>query len=74
MNIFAKVTWTAMWKNRVRTLVTIAGVILSAAMFTAVTTMAASLLQFLVDVEVYEDGSHFLSWDMPIFFLPSCFL
>ena len=64
MNIFAKVTWKAMWKNRVRTLVTIAGVILSAAMFTAVTTMAASLLQFLVDVEVYEDGSHFLSWDI----------
>lgn len=64
MNIFARVTWKAMWKNRVRTLVTIAGVILSAAMFTAVTTMAASLLQFLMDVEVYEDGSHFLSCDL----------
>lgn len=64
MNIFGKVTWKAMWKNRVRTLVTIAGVILSAAMFTAVTTMVASLLQFLIDAEVYESGSYFISYDI----------
>ncbi len=38
MNIMNKVTLQAMKKNRVRTIVTIIGIILSAAMFTAVTT------------------------------------
>lgn len=53
-----------MWKNRVRTLVTIAGVILSAAMFTAVLTMAVSLLDFLIGVEVYEEGGYYLACNL----------
>lgn len=43
MNILSKVTWQSMWKNKTRTIVTIVGIILSAAMFTAVTTLGYSL-------------------------------
>ena len=39
MNIFHKVTLKSLKENRTRTLVTIVGIILSTAMFTAVTAM-----------------------------------
>lgn len=42
MNIITKVTWESMKKNRTRTAVTVIGVILSAAMFTAITTLLSS--------------------------------
>lgn len=48
MNIFHKVTLQNMRKNRTRTLVTILGVILSAAMITAVASFAISLQQYMV--------------------------
>lgn len=60
MNILAKVTWKAMWKNRTRTIVTIIGIILSAAMFTAVTTMGISFREFMIQNYVYTQGDYFL--------------
>ena len=56
MKILHHVTWQTLWRNRTRTIVTIIGVILSAAMFTAVTTMGISLLDYMVRREVYSDG------------------
>lgn len=63
MNILHKVTWQAMWKNRVRTIVTVAGIVLSAAMFTAVTTMGISIWDFVVKGEVYDEGDWFVQFD-----------
>lgn len=60
MNIFNRVTWKAMWRNRTRTLVTIVGIILSAAMFTAVTTLGVSLRDYLIRLEVSENGDYFV--------------
>ena len=53
MNIFNKVALQGLKKNRTRTLVTIVGVILSAAMVTAVTTFGVSLLNYLINGEFY---------------------
>ncbi len=63
MNILNKVTWKAMWKNRTRTIVTIVGIILSAAMFTAVTTLGYSLWSYLADISITETGDYFLRYD-----------
>ena len=46
MNIFNKVTLQSMKKSRTRTIVTVIGVVLSAAMITAVATFGVSLLFF----------------------------
>ena len=48
MNIFHKVTLQSMKKSRTRTIVTVIGVILSAAMITAVTTFSVSLLNYMI--------------------------
>lgn len=56
MNIMNKVTLMGLLKNRTRTLVTIIGVILSAAMFTAVTTFISSLQNYLVEYTIAEGG------------------
>ncbi|MGG5333517.1 ABC transporter permease [Enterococcus sp. AZ163] len=48
MNIFNKITRENMKKNRTRTLVTIIGVVLSAAMITAVATFAISLQDYTI--------------------------
>ena len=48
MNIFNKVTLEGMKKSRTRTIVTIIGVILSAAMITAVATFAVSLQNYMI--------------------------
>lgn len=56
MSIFSRVTIQTMKRNRTRTLVTIVGIILSAAMFTAVTTFIASLQNYMREVVVYGDG------------------
>ncbi len=63
MNVLNKVTWAAMWKNRTRTIVTIIGIILSAAMFTAVTTLGVSVIGYLVDCVVYTSGDYFVRFD-----------
>ncbi len=47
MNVFTRVTLRTLWKNRVRTLVTVVGILLSAAMFTAVATLVASFQSYL---------------------------
>lgn len=57
MNIFQKVTLKNLKENRTRTLVTIIGIILSAAMFTAVTVSISSLRHYLVSYTVYKQGS-----------------
>lgn len=57
MNIFHKVTLKTLQKNRTRTLVTIVGIILSASMFTAVTTMVSSLSHYLIQSSLYNDGN-----------------
>ncbi len=56
MNVFNKVTLQSLRKNRTRTIVTIIGVILSAAMLTAVTTFISSLQNFLVQTVIASDG------------------
>ncbi|MRN56368.1 ABC transporter permease [Paenibacillus monticola] len=56
MNIFNKVTLQSMKKSRTRTIVTIIGVVLSAAMITAVATFGTSLLNFLVNGSVVKYG------------------
>lgn len=63
MNILNKVTWQAMWKNRTRTIVTVIGVILSAAMFMAVTTAAYSAWDFMVRGYRYEIGDFYVNFN-----------
>lgn len=56
MSVFHKVTLQTMKQNRLRTIVTIVGVILSAAMVCAVTTSLVSLRGYLLNASVYESG------------------
>ena len=63
MNIMNRLAWRSLWKNRTRTIVTIIGIILSAAMFTAVATLGVSLLQYLVDITIYNTGDYFIRFD-----------
>ena len=56
MNIFNKVTLQGMKKSRSRTIVTIIGVILSAAMITAVATFGVSLLNYLANGAAQKYG------------------
>lgn len=56
MNIFSKVTLESLKKNKTRTIVTIIGVMLSAAMICAVTTSIASLSNFLLQNTIHEKG------------------
>ena len=62
MSIFRRVAVQAMRRNRTRTLVTIIGVILSAAMFTAVTTFAGTLMHHLQRSAAYQSGTYYLSF------------
>lgn len=63
MNIMNRLAWRSLWKNRTRTLVTIVGIILSAAMFTAVATLGVSLRQYMVDITIYNTGDYFIRFD-----------
>ncbi len=63
MNIFARFTARAMKQNPSRTLVTLLGVILSAAMFTAVTTFAFSLWTFLKEDAIALTGDYHVRCD-----------
>ena len=56
MSIFSKVTLKTLGKNRVRTAVTVVGILLSAAMITAVTTSVSSFQRYLQDVMVALEG------------------
>ncbi len=57
MNIFHKVTLQSLKKNRTRTVVTIIGIILSAAMICAVTTLASSIRNYAIQYAVYSVGN-----------------
>jgi len=56
VNIINKVTLQTLKRNKIRTLVTIIGIILSASMITGVTTSVSSLRDFLLDVAISQDG------------------
>ncbi len=56
MNILNKVTLKSLQKNKTRTVVTIIGIVLSAAMICAVTTFAASLQDYLLRNSLYSEG------------------
>lgn len=56
MNIFNRVTLQSLKKNRVRTIVTIIGIILSTAMICAVTTFISSIYNYVYDNAVYMYG------------------
>ncbi|MDD7390733.1 MAG: ABC transporter permease [Lachnospiraceae bacterium] len=58
MNIFRKVTWETLKKNRVRTIVTIIGIILSTSMFTAVTTSISSIRAYMIESCMYQKGDY----------------
>jgi len=65
MNILNKFTLRTLGKNKVRTLVTIIGIILSASMITAVTTCVSSLRNFLINVVIEQDGDwHGVAYDV----------
>ena len=57
MNILNKVTLQSLKKNKVRTIVTIIGIILSTAMFTAVTTSISSIRNYMIESIISEDGN-----------------
>ncbi|MCC0765043.1 ABC transporter permease [Clostridioides sp. ES-S-0006-03] len=56
MNIFNKVALQSMKKRRTRTIVTVIGVVLSAAMITAVATLAISLQNYMVNGSIEKYG------------------
>ena len=56
MNILCTYALRSLKKNKVRTLVTIVGIILSVSMFTAVTSLVSSMHSFLVDIITESDG------------------
>ncbi|BCJ93821.1 ABC transporter permease [Anaerocolumna cellulosilytica] len=70
MNIFNKVTLQSMKKSRTRTIVTIIGVILSAAMITAVATFGTTLLSFLLNISIQKYGD----WHVAFMDAPSSFV
>lgn len=57
MNIFNKVTLQGLKKNRTRTLVTIIGVALAAALFTGIATFTISLQSYLINGAATKYGS-----------------
>ncbi len=57
MNVFHKVTIESLRKNKTRTIVTIIGIMLSAALICAVTTSVASFVNFTKENIIYTSGS-----------------
>lgn len=57
MNVFNKVTLQSLKKNKARTIVTIIGIILSAAMICAVTSFASSFMNYAKENTIYSDGN-----------------
>lgn len=56
MKILNEITKKYLKLNKKRTIVTIIGIVLSGAMISAVTTLAVTFQQFMVNVEIAEDG------------------
>ncbi len=63
MKLIRTLTWKNMKSARARTLVTLLGIILSAAMFTAVTTMGVSFRNYMIQSEVAQNGDWFVRYD-----------
>lgn len=59
MNIFRKYTVRSLLKNKMRTFVTIVGIVLSVAMFTAVTEAVACLRGYLIDDVINSFGGFY---------------
>ena len=57
MNVFTHVTVKSLKKNRMRTAVTVIGIVLATAMLTAVTTFISSLQSFMVRSAIAEAGN-----------------
>lgn len=57
MNVFNKVTLESLKKNRTRTIVTIIGIMLSAAMICASTTLVSSMQNFVLRCAIHIDGA-----------------
>lgn len=70
MNIFNKVTLQSMKKSRRRTIVTVIGVALSAAMITAVSTFAVSLQNYMVNGAIQKYGD----WHVEFLDVPPSFV
>lgn len=56
MNILHKFTLKSLRKNKVRTAVTVIGIMLSAAMICAVTTFVSSIYNYGLQNEIYQNG------------------
>ena len=66
MSVFRKVTRRTLAENRTRTIVTIIGILLSAAMITAVTTSVSSITEYLKECTIYRTGDwHGCFYDLP---------
>lgn len=63
MRLIRHLTWQSMKSSRVRTLVTVLGILLSAAMFTAVTTMGVSFRAYMMEAEIAANGDYFVRYD-----------
>lgn len=63
MKLIRHLTWQNMKSCKARTLVTLLGIILSAAMFTAVTTMAVSIQSYMIQAEKASNGDYFVRYD-----------
>ena len=61
MSIFRKLTLEILKKNKMRTIVTIIGIILSTSMFTAVTTTVSSVQNYLLQNAYYNYGDWHIS-------------
>lgn len=57
MNIFQKYTIKTLIKNKTRTIVTIIGIILSAAMITAVASLITSVQNYLIQTTIVNNGN-----------------
>ncbi len=57
MNILNQFTCRTLAKNKIRTLVTIIGIALSVAMFTAVTSIIVSVQQYILNTEMETNGA-----------------
>jgi putative ABC transport system permease protein len=63
MNIFNKVTLQSMKKSRTRTIVTVIGVVLSAALITAVVTFGVSLMNYMSNGEAHKYGGWHIKFE-----------
>ena len=61
MNIMNRLTWKSMAKNRTRTIVTVIGIALSAALFCGIITMGLSMISYLIDVQTAIGGDYHVS-------------